>query len=196
MPRFRTHHGQHSCHITGATGEAAQMLRFVVAPDGHYVADMAARLPDETAVYVLARRALVTQLGTGQNGDGVALAALSEQLMRQQALAHLGMARKAGVLVLGFTKVEAALGQGHMHLLLAAHDGADNGRKALANKAHALKVEICSVFGSDELGMALGRDNVIHAGLTDAAWAERIGEQALRLSDYDKADIGSYVMAE
>ncbi len=174
------------CHITGESGEETQMLRFVAAPDGALTPDLAGKLPDGgQPFYVLAQRILVTRLAEEAGQDGAALAALVASLMRRQALALLGLARKAGALVLGFSKVDAALSRGELRLLLAAHDGAANGRKAMAAKAHALQVQICSVFGRDELGMALGRANVIHAGLTDAVWAARIKEQALRLSTYD-----------
>lgn len=154
------------------------MLRFVAAPDGRYVVDLADKLP-EPAVYVLAQHAIVAQLG------GADLAKQVGAQLRQRVLAQLGLARKAGKLVLGFTKTEAALAKGQVHLLLAAHDGAAHGKKALAGKARATDVTICSVFGRDELGMALGRANVIHAGAIDAAWAARLQEQALQAEQYD-----------
>lgn len=170
----------HKCHITGRQADATEMLRFVAAPDGRLTLDLAGKLPDGGApVYVLARRAVVEALHVGL-ADRVA------GLMRRQVLAQLGLARKAGQLVLGFTKTEAALAKGQVALLLAAHDGAVHGRKALAAKAKAGGVPLSTVFSADELGMALGRDNVIHAGLTDAAWAARIADETLRLVAYDQ----------
>lgn len=168
---------ERACHITGQSAAPAQLLRFVSAPDGQLTPDLTGKLPG-TAVYVLARHQVVAQLLDGDWADKTG------QLMQRHALAQLGLARKAGVLVLGYTKTEAALAKGEVALLLAAHDGAVHGKKALAAKARAQGIEICAFFGRAELGMALGRTNVIHAGLTDAAWAARIGEQVLRLRDY------------
>lgn len=180
---------QRACHITGTSGDEAQFLRFVTAPDGTLTPDLAGKLPDGGApFYVLARRRVVAQLQAGQ--AGVDLADLTFSLMRRQALSLLSLARKAGRLVLGFAKVEAALTRGEVALLLAARDGAANGKQAMAGKAKAMGVAICAVFDRQELGMALGRANVIHAGLTDAVWAARMNEQALRLIAYDELDDG------
>ena len=171
----------YACHITGQSGDAAHMLRFVRAPDGDYVADLADKLPD-LAVYVLPRASVVEKLG------GAGLAGQVGAQLRTRALAQLGMARKAGKLVLGFSKTEAALNASQLHLLLAAHDGAAHGTKALGLRARALDVAICAVFGRDELGMALGRANVIHAGATDAVWAARLQQHALQVEAYAAAD--------
>jgi predicted RNA-binding protein YlxR (DUF448 family)/ribosomal protein L30E len=167
-----------ACHITGQNVEPERLLRFVSAPDGQLTPDLTGKLPG-TAIYVLARHQLVAQLLDGDWADKTG------QLMQRHIMAQLGLARKAGVLVLGYTKTELALAKGQVALLLAAHDGAVHGKKALAAKARAQGVEICAILGRAELGMALGRANVIHAGLTDAAWATRIGQQALRLRDYE-----------
>ena len=94
------------------------------------------------------------------------------------------MARKAGELVIGFTKTEAGLKAGRISLLIAAHDGAEDGRKKLANKAKAAGIDCFTLLSSEELGMALGQSNVIHAGLTDVGWAERINRDAGRLAAY------------
>ncbi len=172
------------CHITGNQAEAAHMLRFVVSPDGELTPDLGHKLPGD-AIWIANRRDLIASLAATTKAyvsDDLALRI--ETLMRQQAHGLLGLARKAGVMVLGFTKVEAALKKGQVVMLFAAHDGADNGRRALARKAQSAGIEICALFGADELGMAFGRANVIHAGLTDARWATRIAEQTMRLAAY------------
>jgi ribosomal protein L7Ae-like RNA K-turn-binding protein len=101
---------------------------------------------------------------------------------------HLGslfaLARKAGALVIGFTKTEAGLRARRVKLLIAAHDGAADGRRKLAHKAKDAGIGCFTLLSSDELGMALGQSNVIHAGLTDVGWAKRINRDAGRLAAY------------
>lgn len=176
------------CSLCRADIDAGALLRFAVAPDGVLTPDLAEKLPGE-ALHVPARRGCLVRLAAAHGCDAAALAGQVEALVQQRLLQGLGLARKAGVLVLGFAKVEAALEAGRLALLLAAEDGAVHGRQALARKAAALGVAVESPLRAEQLGMALGRANVIHAGLADAGWAARIGKQiALLAALRDGAD--------
>ena len=182
------------CHISGTKDAAANMLRFVHAPNvdngtaGLLTPDLAGRLPGPD-IWVINRHDAVAQLAALADINAPAdLPHRVDMLLQQNLTALISLARKAGQLVSGFTKTEAALRNGSLHLLLAAHDGAEDGRRKLANKAKALNIAICAQLGSDELGMALGQENVIHAGLTDVGWAARIDREAGRLAAY-KGDI-------
>ena len=182
------------CHISGAQDAPANMLRFVHAPDsgdgaaGRLTPDLAQRLPGAD-IWVVNRFAAVRQLAALPEINAPHdLPVLVESLMRQNLAALISLARKAGVLVNGFAKTEAALKAGSITFLLAAHDGAAGGRRKLAQKARAMNIAVCSQLSGDELGMALGQENVIHAGLTDVGWAERIDREAGRLAAY-KGDI-------
>jgi ribosomal protein L7Ae-like RNA K-turn-binding protein len=176
---------QKTCHISGAHDAADNMLRFVHAPDnGVLTPDLGARLPGDD-IWVMNRKNLVATLA--QKNRAIAPADLAERveaLMRQHLGSLLALARKAGALVIGFTKTEAGLKAGRISLLIAAYDGAQDGRRKLANKAKATNIGCCALLSSEELGMALGQSNVIHAGLTDVGWAERINRDAGRLAAY------------
>lgn len=183
------------CHISGKEDAAANMLRFVHAPDaadgkrGVLTPDLAQHLPGQDDVWLVNSQALVAQLAVLPEMNAPQdLAMRVESLMRQNLAALISLARKAGVLVNGFSKTEAALKAGSITLLLAAHDGAEDGRRKLAQKARAMNIALCSQLSGDELGMALGQENVIHAGLTDVGWAARIDREAGRLAAY-KGDL-------
>ena len=183
------------CHISGKEDTADNMLRFVHAPDaadgtrGVLTPDLAQRLPGQDDVWLVNSHALVIQLAALPEVNAPRdLAVRVENLMRQNLAALISLARKAGVLVNGFTKTEAALKAGSIKLLFAAHDGAEGGRSKLAQKARVMNIALCSQLSGDELGMALGRENVIHAGLTDVGWADRIDRESRRLAAY-KGDI-------
>src|SRR5205823_5200754 len=89
------------------------------------------------------------------------LAAEVERLLRQRCLALLGLARRAGQLRTGFEKVREDLKAGRAGLLLAARDGAPDGRQKLAALAGG-RPEV-ALFDSVELSAALGREEVVHA---------------------------------
>lgn len=158
------------------------MLRFVRAPDGVLTPDLAGKLPG-TALWVETRREIVAQLAA-QDTTPPALPELVERLLRQRLHGLLGLAKKAGAIVAGFAKVEAALARGELFVLLAAADGAEDGRKKLAHKAARHNVALVDILTSDELGMAFGRANVIHAGATNAGWAAQIVSEAQRLAAF------------
>lgn len=91
------------------------------------------------------------------------------ELLRRQALAMLGFANKAGLVVTGFAKVEAALGKEPVLALVEAADASpDGGRKlgqALKRTGRAADVAVTRLFPGVELDLALGRSNVVHAAL-------------------------------
>ena len=173
-----------TCHISGAQDKADNMLRFVHAPDdGFLTPDLAARLPGDD-IWLVNRKELVEKLAAARDDAPSDLAARVETRMRRHLGSLFALARKAGALVIGFTKTEAGLRARRVKLLIAAHDGAADGRRKLAHKAKAAGIDCFTLLSSDELGMALGQSNVIHAGLTDVGWAKRINRDAGRLAAY------------
>jgi hypothetical protein len=70
--------------------------------------------------------------------------------------------------------------------LIEACDGAADGKRKLFGSARArgLKIETIEVLTSAELGLALGRENVIHAALKPGRLAERLSFDAARLSGF------------
>lgn len=173
---------QQICHITGQQDEAANMLRFVRAPDGEWTPDLAEKLPGE-AVWTGNRKYLVADLAS-REAAVADLAERVEKLMRRQLAALLGLARKAGKLVTGFAKTEAALKTGQAHLLVTASDAGEDGRQKLGRLAAHHNVPVFTDLTAAELTMALGRENVIHAGLIDVGWARNLIGESRRLAAY------------
>lgn len=170
------------CHITGQSENAADMLRFVRAPDGELTPDLAGKLPGQ-ALWTCNRRSLVERLA-GDEKAADDLPDRVEMLMRRQLAALLGLARKAGQLLTGFAKVDAALKAGRLHMLVIAENAGADGLRKLAGKAKAQNIAIMQGLSGEELTMALGRENVIHAGLTDAGWAGKLADENRRLAAY------------
>ena len=100
-----------------------------------------------------------------------------EAALRQQALDRLGLEARSGMLINGAERVETAARQGKVAQLIHAADAGEDGRKKLD--------QAWRVGGGDSQGLvfpvertilsvALGRENVVHIALTDAAAARRV----------------------
>jgi predicted RNA-binding protein YlxR (DUF448 family) len=175
------------CLVSRQVRPKAELLRFVVGPDDRLIVDPAERLPGR-GLWLTPRRDIVENavakgLFAKAAGQRVVvpadLAAEVERLLRQRALALLGLARRAGQLRTGFEKVREDLRAGRVALLLAAADGAVDGRGKLA--ALAGELPVIALFDSAELSAALGVDGVVHAGVAAGGMAERLLREFERL---------------
>ncbi|MEM6665486.1 MAG: RNA-binding protein [Pseudomonadota bacterium] len=161
------------CAITREVRPKAELIRFVRGPDGAAVPDVREKLPGRGA-WVTASRETVDEAVQkdafsrrfkAKTAAPVDLSDQVEQLLAQQALGLLGMAQKAGLITTGFDKVRDAIRKSRPAWLIEAADGAEDGRRKVYSLAKALytDVEVAGGFTSAELGMALGREGVIHA---------------------------------
>jgi predicted RNA-binding protein YlxR (DUF448 family) len=169
-------HRERSCIATGEVKPIAEMIRYVVAPDGAVVPDIAGKLPGRGA-WVTARSAALyraidrnafARAFRGKGSAGAELPLLVERLLQQAALEAISMANKAGQLVCGFERVKAALAEGAIEVLVHASDaGADGVVKldAVKTSGNEEKPAIIRLFTGQQLDLALGRPNVVHAAL-------------------------------
>lgn len=178
------------CLVTGDRQPRETMLRFVMSPDGTLVPDLAAALPGR-GYWLSARREVVVQAVKKRAFDRAvrwpvvtdpALADQVEALLARRCGDDIGLARRAGKAVAGFEKVAAALREGSVGLLVAAIDGAADGRRKLAALAPGLPV--AEVLTAAELGRAFGRDHAVHASVAAGKLAERLRFDATRLAGF------------
>ena len=119
-----------------------------------------------------------------------------EQLFKRSALERLSICNKAGLVVVGFTKVEEALNRGGVAGRFHASDAAEGGKAKLDRKFAALysgKDHIApkNRFTSAEISLATGSTNVIHAGVKDGGASRAFFEALDRLSGYCTGDAGT-----
>jgi uncharacterized protein len=180
------------CVVLRAVRPTDEMLRFVAGPDGTVVPDVKRKLPGR-GVWVTATRetvAAAVKRGALQRGlkANVKVPAdlpdLVDHLLERATLDALAMARKAGRIVAGFDRVEAAILAGRLAALIHAADAASDGVRKLASKLHPptagegqgafaspvgaelqSDIPIIRTFTSSQLDLALGRPHVIHAAL-------------------------------
>jgi predicted RNA-binding protein YlxR (DUF448 family) len=175
------------CLATRAVRPKAELLRFVVGPDDVLVPDIAGRLPGRglwitparDIVAAAAARNLFAKAAKARVAVSPDLVDRVEGLLARDLLDRLGLARRAGQVVAGFEQVRALLAEGEAGLLLAAADGAEDGRRKLRGLAAGRPVVDC--LTSAELAAALGRDTVVHAAVRRGDFAERLGLAAARL---------------
>ncbi len=187
------------CILTRRVSPEADLLRFVAGPDGALVPDLRARLPGR-GVWVGLDRAIVAEaisrklFARALKADVTAGPGIADDvaaLLRKAALGRLGLARKSGAAVAGFAKVEAALAKGPVAALLTASDAADDALRKITGRLRARAREEpgkntlhIRAFDADELGLALGRPNVIHAAVLRGPAGRSFLESAVRLIRY------------
>jgi predicted RNA-binding protein YlxR (DUF448 family) len=191
------------CIVTGEVREEAHLIRFVISPDGDVVPDVAAKLPGR-GIWVSADRASVEKAVAKNHFSKAAkanvrasaeLPTLVEKQIVRRMMDDLGLAKRGGQIVTGFDSVAEMLqGRQKPALLVEARDGAADGRRKLLGVARAQGVDpaIIDCLSNDELSVALGLGNVIHAALKAGPLADRLIFEAGRLAGFrePKADAG------
>ena len=192
------------CALTHEVKPAAELIRFVVGPDDVLVPDTDARaegrgvwisLGEKFVAEAVRKKAFARSLKTP-----VAVAddlpALTRLRLEQRFVSALQMAKKAGQLMTGATKVKAALETGEAIALITATDAAGDGKKKMLATltASSKAAEEQGLPGADrphfelldsaQLGLALGIESVIHAAPTQGAAGEAAVKRAERLARY------------
>ena len=180
--------------VTGEVMDEARLIRFVAGPDGQVVPDLARKLPgrglwvaaDRVSVATAAKKGLFSRAAKAKLSAAPDLADQVETLLRRRLLSALGLAKRAGDLTSGFEKVSAAITGGKAAWLIEAADGAADGRRKLVaqTRKQARPPEVFGVFTSQELGLALGLENVIHTAFLAGRAADRWAQDANRLSGF------------
>ncbi len=186
-----------TCVVTRRRGAPEEMIRFVVGPGGVVVPDIRRKLPGR-GVWVAAsaprvaeavkRRAFARGFKR-QVAASESLAAEVEALLTQDCLQALSIANKAAQAVAGFGKAEEAIAGGALAGLIHAADGGADGVRKLGQILRRrfgegdLRPRI-ELFRSDQLDLALGRSNVIHAALLPGSASEAFIGRCRRLAMY------------
>ena len=187
-----------TCILTRKSGEAQELIRFVAGPDGHLVPDIKANLPGRGAWIsasrsvledAIRRKAFTRSLKTDIIVDQ-GLVELVDRLLVKAALGRLALARKAGAVVTGATKVEQAIRSGEACLVLHSKEAAFDGKRKIEQAIYSVKrpdkpdIPVVTLFNSDEMGVAFGDNPVIHAALLNLKLAQGFIKTVQKLVAY------------
>jgi predicted RNA-binding protein YlxR (DUF448 family) len=180
--------------VSGEVMEEDRLIRFVAGPDGVVAPDLARKLPgrglwvaaDRASVETAARKNAFSRAAKAKLSAPADLADQVEALLARRILAGLGLARRAGGLILGFESVIGAIRAGKVGWIVEATDGSADGRNKLLYAAKALPKapRLLGAFDSDELSLALGLGNVIHLAFLAGRGAERWTMDVERFSGF------------
>ncbi len=187
------------CALSRLEHPIAELIRFVRAPDGTIVPDIASKLPGR-GVWIEAKRSSVEEavrrgafaksLKKPCSADA-GLGQRVEDLLRRRLIDALGLANKAGLVISGFEKLSAKMEASEITVLLHGSDAAADGSGKLDRKfaaigrstggGHDLDSVIVKELTIDEMSLAIGRPNVVHVGLRSGGATLRLLENASRL---------------
>jgi uncharacterized protein len=203
-PRTNRSGTERMCAVTRAVRPIDELIRFVVAPSGEVIADLKRKLPGRGLWVSASHKAVAEAVRRNHFGKGFkrdvrvspTLAADTENLLVRGAVEALAMAAKAGQVVAGFGKVEGALQARQAVALIHAADGAPDGirkldailRQNAAKAAESPEFPVIGVLTSEQLDLALGRSNVIHAALLAGAAGKTFLSRSQILVRYRMAD--------
>jgi len=187
-----------TCIVTREAGSVEDMIRFVSGPDGSVVPDLKRNLPGR-GCWVKAERRLVDEAvkrklfarGLKESVTAQAdLGALVDQLLTKSALGSLALARKSGAVISGSTKVDQAIRTGTATLVLHAQEAAEDGVRKLDQARRVVvqmggpQIPAFSLFTGEELDLAFGSGNVIHAAVLSGQAAVGVVQRVQLLHRY------------
>jgi predicted RNA-binding protein YlxR (DUF448 family) len=193
-----TDEAERRCIVTGEVQPKAGLVRFVVGPDGAIVPDVLGKLPGR-GIWVTAQKSVIEAAKKGQFARAAkapvtvpeGLADEVERQLARRVVDLIAMARKSGRAICGFEKVKAALANDGVRVLLQASDGSVRGKTKLWTPTGA---RYFGCLTSQELGLAFGRQSVIHGALASGGLSDRVVEEAARLRgmrEMNGADTGT-----
>lgn len=187
-----------TCIVTRKEAESDDLIRFVVGPDSVVVPDIKRSLPgrgcwvsadrlhmDKAAAKNLFARAFKAQVTVPAD-----LGAMVDGLLARYALGMLGMARKAGAIALGATKVESAVRSGLALCVLHANEASQDGIRKISQARRATvhlggpAVGAYKLFSEADLSLALGGTNVIHAAVLAGDAGKAVLKRMVALDRY------------
>ena len=212
-PRTEKSATMRMCAVSREVRPIDELIRFVVSPEGTVVADLKRKLPGR-GLWVSASRSAVAEavrrnhFSKGFKRDLRVTAALpsdTETLLVRSTVEALAMAAKAGQVVAGFGKVEDALRQfqagkaqskAEVRALIHASDGAADGIRKLDGlvrpnagvNGETTEISVVTSLTSEQLDLALGRSNVIHAALLAGPASKTFLSRSQILVRYRMAD--------
>jgi predicted RNA-binding protein YlxR (DUF448 family) len=199
---------ERKCILSGESAARDALVRLAISPDGDVLPDAHAKAPGRGAWIGVSRAGLEEAIAKGRLKGALARAfkgaplAIPEDLPARVEAAltralcdRLGLEMRSGKLVTGSDRIAEQARAGRIALLAHAADASPDGRRKLDQAFRVgMDAEGSGIQGivlpldRAALSVALGRDNVVHLALADAASAKRVEAPLRRLMHFLAAD--------
>lgn len=177
---------ERKCIATGEVQPKHGLIRFVVGPDAQIVPDILGKLPGR-GLWVSAERTALTEAMKKGAFSRAARQKVTvpedmiqdiETQLARRVVDLISLARKGGGAVAGYEKVKDWLLKDEADVLIQSSDGSERGKSKLSTPYGG---SFIGWLSANELGLAFGRETVIHAALSSGGLTRRIVEEAQRL---------------
>ena len=175
------------CIVTGDTQPKGGLIRFVVGPENQIVPDLLEKLPGRGIWVTADRHVLEAAIKKGLFARGAKQAVTVpdglidaiEAGLARRVIDLISLTRKGSRAVMGYEKVKSWLMQERVQVLIQASDGSIRGKTKL--RAPDGDNRFIGILTASELGLAFGRENVIHGALAAGGLTKRVVEEAAKL---------------
>lgn len=189
-----------TCIVSREKSAKGELIRFVLNPAREIVPDLAATLPGR-GVWISARADAVSSAVQRKAFNRAFksdvhvpcdLASRIEHLLKRDVIQRLSLAKKAGLIVLGFAKIEEAIRRGEIVDLLHAREASIDGvtklrRRWQVSKANQDRTLTENNLSVDEISLATGSLNAIHVGIKDGGATTALLNAMRRYRNYCEA---------
>lgn len=187
---------ERKCVVTGDVHPRAEMIRFVVGPENQIVPDLLGKLPGRGIWVSADRQTLAAAIKKGVFSRGAkqkvsvpdTLIDDVETGLSRRVIDLISLARKASGAVTGYEKVKSWLMTERARVLIQASDGSGRGKSKLRSPEGSNA--FIGIMTANELGLAFGRENVIHCALATGGLTIRVVEEAGRLKGFRSGKVG------
>ncbi len=183
------------CAVTRERLPKEKMIRFVVGPERRIFHDLTATLPGR-GIWLSARRDVLETARTrgafarAARGPVTVPSDLTSDLtaaLTRRIGDTLGLARRAGQAVCGFSRVREWLETGRACLLVEARDGSPDERARLLG-GRGGSVVVVTPLPAEALGPVFGRDHAVHVAVAPGRLATVLRIEAERLDGLQRPD--------
>ena len=177
------------CIVTGCRANKNNLIRFVISPEKFLVPDLKHKLPGRgiwvTSNKIILEKAIIKNIFSKSAKEKISISsnliANIEDQLKNQILAYVSLAKKAGKAIFGFEKVRLELVKNTNWLLIQACDGSKRELDRLSGRLR--KDSIVTCLNGSELGSVFGRNNVIHCVILNSGFVQKIFFEANRLNN-------------
>ncbi|WP_455474265.1 RNA-binding protein [Bartonella sp. B30(2025)] len=187
-----------TCIVTKKNASAETLIRFVIGPNNQIVPDLKSNLPGRgvwvSAYHSAIEKAIKQKAFSKSFKTDVEVASdlahTVDTLLLKSALGSLSMMRKAGAIITGAAKVDAAIRSGQVILVIHAKEAKEDGKRKISQAIHMVQQQInwdiktISLFTSNEMKVAFGNNAVMHAALLNMKAAEGFLKEIHKLIAY------------